>query len=87
MATFRTSQCQDGDKVLKCLGGRCQGTKRRFRKLEHTGEHQEELQQVLCRKSVTNSELYKPNLRSKHLREWNSRSIRSRINMSKTQDC
>ena len=33
-----------------------------------------------------NSEL-KPNLRSKHLREWSSRSIRSRINMSKIHDC
>ena len=32
-------------------------------------------------------ELYKPNLRSKHLREWSSRSIRSRINMSKIHDC
>ena len=36
IATFRTSQCQDGDEVLKW---RCQGTKRRFRKPEHTTEH------------------------------------------------
>ena len=27
---FRTSQCQDGDEVLKCREWRCQGTKRRF---------------------------------------------------------
>ena len=27
MATFRTSQCQDGDEVLKCREWRCQGTK------------------------------------------------------------
>ena len=39
--------------------------------------------QVFCRKSLKNSELYKPNLRSEHLREWSSRSIRSMINMSK----
>ena len=39
MATFRTSQCQDGDEVLKCREWRCQGTKRRFRKPEHTKEH------------------------------------------------
>ena len=36
MATFRTSQCQDGDEVLKCHEWRCQGTKRRFRKPEET---------------------------------------------------
>ena len=39
MATFRTSQCQDGDEVLKCRELRCQGTKRRFRKPDHTKEH------------------------------------------------
>ena len=39
MATFRTSQCQDGDEVLKCHEWRCQGTKRRFRKPKHTKEH------------------------------------------------
>ena len=39
MAIFRTSQCQDGDEVLKCHEWRCQGTKRRFRKPEHTKEH------------------------------------------------
>ena len=33
-----------------------------------------------------NSEL-KPNLSSKRSREWSSRLIRSRINMSKIQDC
>ena len=27
MATLRTSQCQDGDEVLKCREWRCQGTK------------------------------------------------------------
>ena len=27
MATFRTSQCQDGDEVLKCREWRCQAQK------------------------------------------------------------
>ena len=27
MATFRMSQCQDGDEVLKCCEWRCEGTK------------------------------------------------------------
>ena len=39
MVTFRTSQCQDSDEVLKCHEWRCQGTKRRSRKPEHTKEH------------------------------------------------
>ena len=39
MATCRTSPFQDGDEVLKCHEGRCQGIKRRFRKPEHTKEH------------------------------------------------
>ena len=34
MATFGTSQCQDGNKVLKCHEWRCQGIKRHFRKPE-----------------------------------------------------
>ena len=34
--------CQDGDEVLKCREWRCQGTKRRFRKPEHTREQQEQ---------------------------------------------
>ena len=46
MATFRTPQCQDGDEVLKYRERRCQGTKRRLRKPEHTKEHQEAFQQV-----------------------------------------
>ena len=43
MVTFRTSQCQDSDEVLKCREWRWQGTKGRFRKPEHTLEHQEGL--------------------------------------------
>ena len=39
MATFRTSQCEDGDEVLKCHERRCPGTKRRFRKPEYKKEH------------------------------------------------
>ena len=40
MATFRTSQCQDGNEVLKCREWRCQDTKRRFnREPEHMKEH------------------------------------------------
>ena len=33
MATFRTSQCQDGVEVLTCYERRCQGLKRRLKKL------------------------------------------------------
>ena len=50
-----TSQCQDGDEVLKGHEGRCQGIKRCFRKPEHT-------------KNSENSEL-KSNLSSKRSRE------------------
>ena len=32
MATFRTSQCQDGDEVLKCREWRCQGTQVNIKK-------------------------------------------------------
>ena len=39
MAIIPTCQCQDGDEVLKCYEWRCQGTKRRVRKPEHTKEH------------------------------------------------
>ena len=39
MATSRTSQCQDGDEVLKCREWKCRGTKRKKRKPEHTKEH------------------------------------------------
>ena len=39
MATSCKSPFQDGDEVLKCHGWRCQGIKRRFRKLEHTKEN------------------------------------------------
>ena len=39
MVTFRTSQYQDRDEVLKCREWRCQGKKRRFRKPEHTKGH------------------------------------------------
>ena len=43
MATFGTSQCQDGDEVLKCHEWRCQVIKRHFRKPEQNNEraHQE----------------------------------------------
>jgi len=33
MATFRTSQCQDGVEILTCQERRCQGIKRRLKKL------------------------------------------------------
>ena len=39
MVTFRTSQCQDGDKVSKCHERRCQGIKRRLKKPEHKKEN------------------------------------------------
>ena len=39
MATFRTSQCQDGDEVLKCYEWSCQGIKRCFRNTKHMKEH------------------------------------------------
>ena len=38
MATFRTSQCQDGDGVLNVMNEGGQGIKRRFRKSEPTKE-------------------------------------------------
>ena len=39
MATFGTSQRQDGNEVLKCHEWRCQGIKRHFRKPEQMKEH------------------------------------------------
>ena len=39
MATFRTFECQDGGKVLKCCELRCQGIKRSFRNPKQTKEH------------------------------------------------
>ena len=39
MAIYPSSQCQDGDEVLKCHESRCQGIKRRFRKPEHSDKH------------------------------------------------
>ena len=33
MATFRTSQCKDGVEVSTCYERRCQGIKRRLKKL------------------------------------------------------
>ena len=38
---------------------------------------QEGFEQVFCRKSLKNSELYKPNLRSKHLRERSSEGLKA----------
>ena len=45
------SQCQEGNK-LKCHEWRCQGTKRHFRKPEHTKKHikKDSIKQVFCRK-------------------------------------
>ena len=39
MATFRTSQGQDGNEVLEFYEWRCQRSKRRYRKPKHTKEH------------------------------------------------
>ena len=39
MATFRTSQCQDGGEVLKFHEWRCQGIKRPFWSPKHKKEH------------------------------------------------
>ena len=69
MANYRTSQYQDGNKVLKCREWRCQGTKRRFKKPEHTKEHIEKDSNKYFVKNLENSEL-KPNLRSKLI--WES---------------
>ena len=86
MVTFCTSQCQDGDEVFKSYERRCQGIKRRFEKPQQTREL---IQKDSNRYFVENSENSQldPNLSSKRVREWSSRSIRSRINMSKIQDC
>ena len=82
MATFRTSQCQDGDEVLKCLEWRCQGLKR---PLENLDTWKSTSRRILTGILTKNSEL-KPNLSPKRSREWSSRSIRSRINLSKIQN-
>ena len=42
MATFTTSQCQNGDEVLKCYEWRRQGIKRQFREPKQTKEYIEE---------------------------------------------
>ena len=41
MATFRTSQCQDGKAVVRCYERKRQGIKikRRFRRPKHTKKH------------------------------------------------
>ena len=60
MATFRTSQCQDGDEVLKCREWRYQGTKR-----QKTWTHESKRgKRGILSKNCENSEL-EPNLRSK----------------------
>ena len=77
MATFRMSQCQDGDEVLKCCEWRCEGTKDALENLNtRKGASRRTLKGILSKKSE-NPEL-EPSLRSKHLRDWSSRSIRSR---------
>ena len=71
---------------FKSYEWRCQGIKRRFEKPQHTREL---IQKDSNRYFVENSEnsQLNPNLSSKRVREWSSRSIRSRINMSKILDC
>ena len=54
--------------------------------LENLNTRKSTLRRILTGVLSKNSEL-KPNLSSKRLREWSSRSIRSRINISKIQDC
>ena len=75
MATFRTSQCQDGDEVSKCHEQRCQGIKRRLKNLN---TRKSTSRRILTGILLKNSEL-KPNLSSKRSREGSSWSMRSRI--------
>ena len=56
--------------------------KRHFRKPKHMKEHIKKDSNRYLSKNPEKYEL-KPNLSCKLLREWSSRSIRSRINMSK----
>ena len=75
MATFRTSQCQDGDEVSKCHEQRCQGIKRRLKNLN---TQKSTSRRILTGILLKNSEL-KPNFSSKRSREGSSWSMRSRI--------
>ena len=76
MATFQgTSQCQDGDEDVMAQKDA----------LENLNTRKSTSRRILTgilSQNFENSEL-EPNLRSKHLTEWSSRSMRSRINMSK----
>ena len=85
MANFRTSQWQDGDENLKCYEWTCHGIKRRFRKPKHTKKHIKKDSSGYFVEKFWN--YTKPNLSSKLLREWSSRSIRSRIDISEIHDC
>ena len=64
MATFRKSECQDGDEVL-----RCQGIKRQ--NLNARKSTSRRIQTGILSTPSENSEL-KPNLGSKLWRAWNS---------------
>ena len=57
--------CQDGDEVLNTVNEDVRAQKDAFENLNT----QENIEKVFCRNSLKNSELYKPNLRSKHLKE------------------
>ena len=66
MATFRTSQFQDGDEDVRALKDALENL--------NTRHSTSRILTGILSKNSENSEL-KPNLSSKLLREWNSRSI------------
>ena len=66
--------------------GQSECRKNKLDALENLNTQKSTSRRILTGILSKNSEL-KPNLSSKHLREWSSRSIRSRINVSKIQDC
>ena len=78
MANLRTSQCQDGDEKLNVMNEDVRAIKDA---LESLNTRKSTSRRILTGILSKNSEP-KPNLSSKLLREWSSRSIRSRVDIS-----
>ena len=57
LATFRTSQCQDSDEILKCYEGRYQGIKRRFQNLNTRKRTSRTILTGILSKNSENSEV------------------------------
>ena len=82
MATFCKSQCQDGDGSFKTMN---EDVKALEDALENLNTQKSTSRRILSKNSEKSER--KRNLSSNLLREWSSRSIRTRINMSKIHDC